>query len=241
MAVGIAVVGVHRLRVRQVETQFAAVLDERSRMSRELHDTLAQGFAGIAIHLDAAAACLPKGERELRGHLAQARELVRESLAEARRAVLDLRPRALEQADLVAALSEMPGRLAGNSAIRVEVGRRAAPASGRRGGPPAAHRPGSGDERAPPLRGARRSASAWNSAADKVSLRIQDDGHGFAADVAAPATHGHLGLVGIRERTSQIRGHFTLHSAAGAGTELLVEVPVPGVPARPRAGEGRTH
>jgi len=76
---------------------------------------------------------------------------------------------------------------------------------------------------------------------DQVSLRIRDDGRGFAADAAAPSTYGHLGLVGIRERTAQIRGHFTLHSGAGSGTEVVVEVPLPDVSGGSHAGEPRTH
>jgi len=236
----LAGLGLHRVRVRQVEAEFAAVLGERTRMSRELHDTLAQGFAGIAIHLDAAAASLPKGAQEVRGHLALARALVRESLAEAHRAVLDLRPQALEHADLAVALSEMAGRLAGDSVIHVEVT-----------GPPRrlssvveSHLLRIAQEAVTnALRhaGAREIRVHLDFGADRVSLRIRDDGRGFAGDGAALSTDGHLGLVGIRERAAQIQGHFTLHSGAGAGTEVVVEVPLPDVSDVSHAGEGQTH
>ena len=240
MAVALAGLGLHRVKVRQVEAEFAAVLAERTRMSRELHDTLAQGFAGIAIHLDAAAACLPKGAEELRNHLGRARALVRESLAEARRAVLDLRPQALEHADLATALSEMAGRLGADSTIQVEVTgepRRLSSAV-------ETHLLRIAQEAVTnALRhaGAREIRVHLGFGADHVSLRIQDDGHGFAAGTAAPSSTGHLGLVGIRERTARIGGHFTLHSRAGAGTEVVVEVPLLHTASEHDGGAGRTH
>jgi ligand-binding sensor domain-containing protein/signal transduction histidine kinase len=240
MTVGFAGFGLHRLRVRQVEAQFAAVFAERTRMSRELHDTLAQGFAGIAIHLDAAVACLPKGAQVMGSHLALARALVRESLAEARRAVFGLRPQALEHADLATALSEMAGRLAADSTVQVEV---------------------TGESRRVPsmveshllriaqeavtnaLRhaGAREIRVRLNFGADQVSLRIQDDGHGFAAGVAASSDTAHLGLMGIRERAAEIGGLLTLHSLVGSGTEVVVEIPLPETASRQGGGASPAH
>jgi signal transduction histidine kinase/ligand-binding sensor domain-containing protein len=240
MTVGLTGFGLHRVRVRQVEAQLAAVFAERTRMSRELHDTLAQGFAGIAIHLDAAAACLPKGAQELRSHLALARSLVRESLAEARRAVLDLRPQALEHADLATAISEMARRLAGDARIQVEV---------------------TGEPRRVPstaesnllriaqealtnaLRhaGAREIRVCLDFGTEQVCLRIQDDGHGFAAGAEASSGSAHLGLVGIRERVAQIGGLLTLNSRVGSGTEVVVEVPMPQSVGQRNGPAGLTH
>jgi signal transduction histidine kinase/streptogramin lyase len=240
MTVALAGLGLHRLRVRQVEAEFAAVLAERTRMSRELHDTLAQGFAGIAIHLDAAAACLPKGAHELRGHLALARALVRESLAEARRAVLDLRPRALEHADLAAALSDMAGRLAAEATIQVEVTgapRRLASAM-------ETHLLRIAQEavtNALRYAGAREIRVGLDFAGDHVSLRVQDDGCGFPVSPTAPSTSGHLGLVGIRERAARMGGRLTLQSRAGSGTEVVVEVPLPEIASEQDEGPQRTH
>ncbi|HSD65155.1 MAG TPA: two-component regulator propeller domain-containing protein [Vicinamibacteria bacterium] len=241
MSLALAALGLHRLRVRQVEAEFAAVLAERTRMSRELHDTLAQGFAGIAIHLDAAADCLPKGAQELRGHIALARALVRDSLAEARRAVLDLRPRALEQAGLAAALSGMAERLGGTgSTIRVEVT-----------GEPRrltttveAHLLRIAQEAVTnALRhaGAREIRVRLGFGGESVSLRVEDDGRGFPVSPAtAPAT-GHLGLVGIRERAARLGGQLTLHSREGEGTEVVVEVPLPPAATDQGRGPERTH
>lgn len=233
--------GLHRLRVRQVEAQWQAVLAERTRMSRELHDTLAQGFAGIAIHLDAATASLPKVAQEVRGHLELARALVRESLAEARRSVLDLRPQVLERGDLGAALAEMAGRLTGESAIQVEI-------AGEMRRLPSAMEQHLLRIAQEAVTNALRHAHARQIhvrlafGADSVSLRVQDDGRGFealAGDSSQPDRH--LGLAGIRERAAQIGAHLTMHSHAGAGTEMLVEVPLPGLGQRGTTGAARVH
>jgi signal transduction histidine kinase len=224
-----------------MEALFTAVLSERTRMARELHDTLAQGFAGIAIHLDAAVASLPKGVEDVRAHLTLARTLVRDSLAEARRSVLDLRPQALESGDLATAISEMAGRLAADPPIDVQVTGRAR----RLPNAVESHLLRIAQEA---LTNALRHAHAreislqLHFAHDQVSLRVQDDGQGLDDKTGEPASVAHLGLAGIRERVAQMGGHLTLHSRPGCGTEVVVKVPVLS-PSEPRAGvEGRrTH
>jgi signal transduction histidine kinase len=76
------------------------VLEERNRMAREIHDTLAQGFTGIVLQLEAAEQALEESSADAVGHLQRAKGLARESLQEARRSVWDLLPRALEQGSL---------------------------------------------------------------------------------------------------------------------------------------------
>jgi two-component system sensor histidine kinase UhpB len=77
--------------------------------------------------------------------------------------------------------------------------------------------------------------------ADGVALSVQDDGHGFLVSPASEPAAGHLGLVGIRERAARMGGHFTLRSCEGRGTELVVEVPLPGIARTPEEGPTRTH
>ncbi len=209
-------------------------------MSRELHDTLAQGFAGIAIHLDAAADCLPRGAQELRGHLALARALVRDSLAEARRAVLDLRPRALEQVGLAAALADMAARLGAESTIRVEVSGEPRRLTSTVEG----HLLRIAQEAVTnALRhaGAREIRVRLQFGEDRVALRVEDDGRGFPLSPAGGPSPGHLGLVGIRERAARMGGRLTLQSREGEGTEVLVEVPLPAAARAPDEGPQRTH
>ncbi|MGB7763158.1 MAG: two-component regulator propeller domain-containing protein, partial [Bryobacteraceae bacterium] len=91
-------------RVRQIGSRFALVLEERARMAREIHDTLAQGFVGISSQLDAVAMCMPEDDSPARRYLEMARRMARHSLTEARRSMMDLRASVLEDRDLAAAL-----------------------------------------------------------------------------------------------------------------------------------------
>ena len=86
------------------QTREVAVLGERNRMAREIHDTMAQGFTGIVLQLEAAEQAMAESSGETVGHLDRARSLAREGLQEARRSVWGLLPHALEQAPLDAAL-----------------------------------------------------------------------------------------------------------------------------------------
>ena len=82
---------VYRWRVHQVEARFSAVLAERTRIAREIHDTLAQGFVGISVQLELAAQMLSTSPQAVREQLNQTRKLVRDSLAEARSSIWNLR------------------------------------------------------------------------------------------------------------------------------------------------------
>ena len=81
-------------------------MEERNRMAREIHDTLAQGFTGIILQLEAAEQALHDNPSDAERHLNQASSLARKSLAEARRSVWNLRSKALEQANLADALRQ---------------------------------------------------------------------------------------------------------------------------------------
>ena len=95
---------IYQLRLRQIRSRFALVLEERARLAREIHDTLAQGFVGISSQLDAVAMCMPDETAPVRKYLDLARRMARHSLTEARRSVMDLRASALEGQDLAAAI-----------------------------------------------------------------------------------------------------------------------------------------
>src|SRR5205814_10471677 len=103
LGLGLAVWLWYRLRVKRLEGQFGAILAERTRIAREIHDTLAQGFAGISVQLELVARLLAISPPSAKTHLDQARQLVRGSLDEARRSVWDLRSQALESSDLPSA------------------------------------------------------------------------------------------------------------------------------------------
>src|SRR6185503_13070062 len=92
---------------RRAEERQAAVLHERNRIAHEIHDTLAQGFTGIAIQLEAAEVSLSRAPEQAQSYISRARTLARDSLAEARRSVWALKPQALDSANLAGALKRL--------------------------------------------------------------------------------------------------------------------------------------
>jgi signal transduction histidine kinase len=227
--------GVYQLRVRQLRHEFNAVLDERNRIARELHDSLAQGFTSISIHLEALSAKMSAPPQDgAREHLNQARLLVRSSLAEARRTVRDLRSELLESGDLADALSRVAGQLTAGTSVSALV-----TVAGARRPLPARVESNLLRVGQEALTNAVRHAGAQSVRArleyggGQVRLCIEDDGHGFdvhttgAAAAAAAATNGGgFGLRGMRERLLQIGGALSVESCPGRGTQITATVPV---------------
>ncbi len=215
----------YRLRLRRLTAQFAAVLAERNRIAREIHDTLAQGFVGIAVQLDTVAKMQAVSAETARDHLDRARILARSSLAEARRTVWALRAGALETEDLAGALREVAEQLSGETSVAVEV------SGARRRLPPDVENNlfRIGQEA---VANAVRHAQARRIRVDLdygdrcVRLSVRDDGRGFDVEAATHCAPGHFGLAGIRERVHNLGGELTVLSAHGGGAELIVEVPV---------------
>src|SRR5207249_3259321 len=97
----------------------AAVFEERNRMARDIHDTLAQGFTGVIVQLEAAEDAIACGcRKEADNHLHRAGELARGSLREARRSVQALRPQALEESDLCEALDSLFAKMTAGTNVR---------------------------------------------------------------------------------------------------------------------------
>ena len=220
--------GVHRLRVRQLRSEFAAVLAERNRIARELHDTLAQGFTGVSMQLEAVSAKLG-GAEAAREHLNRARLLVRSSLAEARRSVRDLRSELLDGASLGDALSLVAGQLTAGTGVRAEVSVGGAP----RRLPERVERNlfRVGQEaltNAVRHGGAARERVRLDYGGESLRLEVRDDGRGFeaAAGPAAGGDSGGFGLKGMRERVAQLGGELTIDTRPGAGTVVAATVPL---------------
>jgi signal transduction histidine kinase len=229
--------GVHRVRVRQLRREFAAVLGERNRIARELHDTLAQGFTGVSMQLEAVSAKLG-GAEAAREHLNQARLLVRSSLAEARRSVRDLRSELLDGASLGEALGVIARQLTDGSDVRAEVSTSGVP----RRLPERVERNllRVGQEA---LTNAVRHAEATrvrvslDYGGEQVCLEVADDGRGFHPLAPEHANgggdSGGFGLQGIRERVTQLGGDLNIHSRPGAGTTVTATVPLKAVNREP--------
>ena len=225
LALGAIAWQLYRLRLRRMSSQFGAVLAERNRIAREIHDNLAQDILGISVQLELVTRVMPAAAEKAREHLDRARILVRNSMTEARRYVWDLRSHDLEKQDLPTALNETTRRLTreGEAQAVVQV--------------TGTFRPLAASIESNLLRiaqeavnnsvkhaGAKRIVIDLHFDADAVQLRICDDGRGF--DPQAQSLEGHFGLLGMRERAQQIDGEFTIHSKTDSGTEVVVNVPL---------------
>ena len=219
--------GLYNLRLRQIRQRFSLVLEERGRLAREIHDTLAQGFVGISSQLDAVALTLNGHVDLARKHLDLARKMVRHSLTEARRSVMDLRASALEGHDLPAALSEAAHQWTAGSPVQIRVD-----VEGE-------NRPLPEETEQHLLRIAQEAVTNavkharasqvsihLEMASRKLSLRVADNGRGFEQDEAFSEVGGHFGLLGMRERAERLGGELQLHSEPGHGTEVAVTVPL---------------
>jgi signal transduction histidine kinase len=217
--------GIHQLRVRQIRSRFSLVLDERVRLAREIHDTLAQGFIGISSQLDAVAMALPDGSNPARQYLNLARKMARHSITEARRSVADLRASVLDGQNLAAALHSGAQIWTAGSGVAVKV-----EIFGALGSIP------EGIEQ-PLLRIAQEAVTnaVKHAAASeirvrlhveacKVYLRIIDNGRGFEQGNAFSSVGGHFGLIGMRERAQRVDGELHLTSRPGEGTQVEVTV-----------------
>ena len=222
-----AVWAAYRLRLRRIGNRFALVLEERARLAREIHDTLAQGFVGISSQLDAVAMCMPADDSPARKYLDIAQRMARHSMTEARRSVMDLRAAILDEHDLGAALQSGAQMWTAGSGVQVEVG-----VSGQPGVLPQEmeqHLLRIAQEAVTNVLKHAAATRIWIkliTEGRKISLRIVDNGRGFEPkDVFSSL--GHFGLLGIRERAQRIGGEMRLASRPGEGTEVEVTAPLP--------------
>ena len=213
----------YRMRVRRMALEFRAVLSERNRIAREIHDNLAQDILGISVQLELVARLMPAAAEAAKGHLDRARLLVRNSMTEARRYVWDLRSQELHKKDLPAALRDTTSRLTADTGIDavVEVT-----------GPPQplpvaveTNLLRIGQEavnNAVKHAQAKRIDVGLNFDEHNVRLSVRDDGRGFNPN--DQIGDGHFGLIGMRERAEQIGGVLTIDSAVERGTQILVTI-----------------
>ncbi|MET8539264.1 sensor histidine kinase [Kitasatospora sp. NPDC004799] len=212
-----------------VQAREAGIQDERQRMAREIHDTIAQGLAGIVTQLQAADRARPRPERR-EWHLEQARVLARESLTAARRSVAALRPVELEEAQLPTAVQDLAQRWSAREGVPTSVETTGDPV------------PLLTETEIALFRVAQETLAniAKHAAAsrvrltisyleDTVMLDVHDDGAGFAvADLDGPppadGASGY-GLDGLRRRLHRVLGTLTVESAPGAGTAVNASVP----------------
>lgn len=205
------------------QSREAAVVAERNRMARDIHDTLAQGFTGVIVQLEAAADAHSDGlMKEANEHIARAGDLARGSLREARRSVQALRPQALEEKDLCGALEDLLKKMTIGTELRAELALEGIPKT-----LPALWGENLLRIGQEVLTNSLRHASASDFQArlsfmqDHVHLVLRDNGRGF--DPARK--HDGFGLVGIRERVEGMRGQLTIQSRQNEGTTISIVLP----------------
>lgn len=221
-------IGIENARLYK-ETGQIAVMEERNRMAREIHDTLAQGFTGIILQLEAAEQAFESNTSELVPHLNKAKSLARLSLSEARRSVWNLRPEALEKLSLTEAMKQEVAKFSQSSSIAAKfnvIGNR---------------------HELPPdvdiallricqesLTNARKHSKARQVTVDlifdndSVVLAVKDNGTGFKSEtpIEGNGKRKGFGLISMRDRTRNIGGTFDIQSEEGKGTQLKVVIPL---------------
>ncbi len=221
-AIAMCAYGIYWMRMRQLRSRFRLVLQERSRLTHELHDTVLQGFVGVVYQLEAASLQFDKSPELAKQRLTHALDRAEQSLAEARRAMLSMRLTALDNHSLPEALLKEGRNIVEGTSIGCDM-----TITGRA-------RPLRYDIEAALFLIAREAVNnAVNHARPQrvavtldysgpgVRLAIRDDGIGFDPH-ARTDIPGHLGLAGIEERARQIAASLTLDSQPGKGT--VVEI-----------------
>jgi signal transduction histidine kinase/ligand-binding sensor domain-containing protein len=216
----------YKMRMRQAHARFAAVLEERGRLAREMHDTLIQGCTGISVLLEAALSLKNSAPETKSKLLENARDQVRATIDEARQAVWDLRS-APDAGGIGQLLAEAAQQLSLQSGVPIDCDT---------AGVPATVDPETGHHLLLVVREALNNA-VRHGRPGRVSLRlqgengslrvhIQDDGCGFVPETASQAGAAHYGIVGMRERIESLGGTFAVESAPGRGTGVEITLPL---------------
>ena len=205
------------------QSRQTAVLAERNRMARDVHDTLAQGFTGVIVQLEAAEYAISEGDRqEADRHLRQAGELARRGLSEARRSVHALRPQALEEVNFWEALKGVVKSTTVGTALQTTF-----EAKGKVPALPPSRQENLlriGQEAlSNTLKYARAKhfRTRLTSDAKECRLELSDDGIGFEVTEC----HDGVGLAGMRERVQEMGGELKIGSSRGRGTKITVILP----------------
>jgi signal transduction histidine kinase len=226
LAAGGIVALILRLRLRHAEGEFRAVLEERSRIAREIHDTLAQGYVGVSVQLEVLAELLRKSKIETAAkHLDLTRGYVREGLADARQSIWALRSQNDGETTLPVRLRRL---------VEAETGHELETKFSLFG----AYRPmPPGTEREflriaqEAIHNVKKHARARHLFVQLeygpavITLEVRDDGQGFSADRQPSA--GHFGLIGMKERAAAFCGTIEITSEPGTGTTVRLRATPP--------------
>jgi signal transduction histidine kinase len=215
-----------QIYARHTKARYALLLAERTRLAREMHDTIIQGCVGVSTLLEAASGFERIDTGRMNQLLDHARTQLRLTLDEARQAVWNLRQAGIEN-DIAGALGEFARQLSSEKGVPIEVEIA--------GSPPhfeeqtlrtvllvAREAIRNAANHANPRRIHIRMAFEDNEA----RLEVIDDGRGFEPSSALARPKGHYGIIGMRERVQELGGDFQLRSSPGHGTTVIVRLPV---------------
>lgn len=213
-----------RARERALSARFTAALEERTRLAREIHDTLLQGFTGVALQLTAVARRV--GDAPVAGALADLVGMAQRTLDDARKAVWDLREPGITSGTFAAALRQLAEGATRGNELKLEFETRGV------------ERPLPSHIEAAIARVVQESIANTIKHANarsvrvllsyrngRVAVRVTDDGSGFDVDPAFRAYSGHWGLLGMKERAAELQGTLTVLSAPGRGTTVMLQLP----------------
>ena len=217
-----------RLRLLRAEREFRAVLAERTRIAREVHDTLAQGYVGVSVQLEVLSELLRHNKTEAAvRHLDTTRQHVREGLADARQSIWALRSQDSGENTLPVQLrrvTEQANSHGLESAFSLYGAYRPMPPGTEREilriGQEAIHN-------VKKHAGARHLSVQLEYGPAELALIVRDDGRGFDSSNGAGSSAGHYGLTGMRERTDLIGGTLEVASEIGVGTTVRLHLTTP--------------
>lgn len=218
-------IAIERARLFNKSAESGAT-EERNRLAREIHDTLAQGLTGITLQLETADVLLESGQdsKKISNAIQQALELARANLEEARRSVLDLRAAPLEGRTLGQALKALAQEAAAKGKLEVDFkltgGTRPLPVRIEAGLYRIAQ-----EALANVVQhaGAQRATLSMTTLPEQVTLVVEDDGQGFDPQ---QTRRDRFGLVGLNERAKLLGGTLQLHSSPDSGTRIEINLPL---------------
>jgi ligand-binding sensor domain-containing protein/anti-sigma regulatory factor (Ser/Thr protein kinase) len=224
---GLAVFAVYRLRIRTLRERYDLILAERSRIARELHDTLIQGFSGVTMAMQALAGRLraPEERETLDDIIRDAASCLRET----RRSVAGLRGARAQRtgSGLSSSLAEAARQITETKDVRLKLKLDKGPAN-----LPAEFEYNllriatEAISNAVKHSGARTIEVTLECLPESLRLSVADDGAGFEMAGNGHLRPGHYGLIGMKERAAQIGGEFEFDSAPGHGTTVSVQAPL---------------
>jgi signal transduction histidine kinase/ligand-binding sensor domain-containing protein len=215
-----------RFRLRIVQREFSLVLAERTRLARELHDTLLQSMAGVALKIEHVANIVTHSPTVARDHLLGLRRDVQGYMREARQSIFDLRSPVFDTADLASALRSFGERVVAGTPVRFVCTVKGT--SAHQGSALENQLLRIGQEA---ISNAIRHANATEINLelrfddDAVFLRVSDDGRGFDGRDMNAVAAGHYGLSSMRERAAQLGGSVRIVTAPGRGTSVDTIIP----------------